>query len=109
APGLNHRPNLVGPVQILGNAGPGQYWFTKSAFANPAPLEFGNVGRNILSGPRLFSIDFSVVRRFRIKEGTNLEFNASAFNLTNTPWFDRPNVNLQDAAFGQVTTAQGNQ
>jgi len=109
ANGLTNRPNLIAPVQILGHTGPGQYWFSTSSFANPAPLTFGNVGRNILAGPHLFNIDFSLVRKFRITERVNLEFDASAFNLSNTPWFDRPDVNMQDAAFGQVTTAQGNQ
>jgi len=50
-----------------------------------------------------------LLRRFRITERVHMEFTASAFNLSNTPWFDRPDTNLQDAAFGQVTTAQGNQ
>ncbi|HZS51148.1 MAG TPA: TonB-dependent receptor [Bryobacterales bacterium] len=109
APGLTNRPNQVAPVKILGNVGPGQYWFTASSFANPPALTFGNVGRNILNGPRLFNIDFSLLRRFRITERVHMEFTASAFNLSNTPWFDRPDTNLQDAAFGQVTTAQGNQ
>jgi hypothetical protein len=109
APGNQNRPNLIAPVQILGHVGPGQYWFTASSFANPPANTFGNVGRNILRGPGLFNIDSTVVRKFRITERVNLEFNASAFNLSNTPWFDRPDTNMQDAAFGQVTTAQGNQ
>jgi len=109
ATGLTNRPNVIGPVQILGNIGPGQSYFTTGSFANPAALTFGNVGRNILHGPRLFSIDFSVLRRFRITERVRMEFTASSFNLTNTPSFDRPDTNLQDAAFGQVTTAQGTQ
>jgi hypothetical protein len=109
APGNQNRPNLVAPVQILGHVGPGQYWFTTSSFANPPANTFGNVGRNILRGPRLFDVDFTVVRTFRLTERFKLEFNASTFNLTNTPWLDRPDTNLQDAAFGQVTTAQGTQ
>ena len=109
APGLTNRPNLVAPVQILGHTGPGQYWFTASSFADPTPLTFGNVGRNILAGPHLFNIDFSLIRKFQIKERLNVQFNGSTFNLTNTPWFDRPDNNMQDVAFGQVTTAQGTQ
>jgi hypothetical protein len=74
----------------------------------PEPA-FGNVGRNVLAGPRLFEIDFSVFRRFRIGERANVEFRAESFNLTNTPHFDRPDTNFSDAAFGQVTTARGTQ
>jgi hypothetical protein len=109
APGNSQFPQQVAPVQILGNEGPGQFWFTPSSFANPAAGTIGNVGRNILSGPRLFNINASVFRRFNIRERTRLEFRAEAFNLTNTPWFDLPDTTLGDAAFGQITTAQGNQ
>jgi hypothetical protein len=29
--------------------------------------------------------------------------------LTNSPWLDKPDTTLGDAAFGQITTAQGTQ
>src|SRR5262249_38308709 len=109
APGNSQRPNVVAPVEILGEKGPGKYWFTPSSFANPPAGTIGNSGRNILHGPRLFNINASVFRRFRVTESVRLEFRAEAYNLTNTPWFDLPNTTLGDAAFGQVTTAQGNQ
>jgi len=92
APGLTNRPNLVRPARILGHPEPGQYWFTTSPFADPAPLAFGNMGRNILAGPHLFNIDFSLIRKFQIKKRLDVEFNASTFNLTHTPWFDRPDT-----------------
>src|ERR1700736_1042717 len=43
------NPNFTGPV-ILG--GPNQY-FNPGAFIQPLPGTYGNVGRNILQGPRL--------------------------------------------------------
>jgi hypothetical protein len=109
APGNSQWPQQVAPVQILGNVGPGQFWFTPSSFANPAAGTIGNVGRNILHGPHLFNINGSVFRKFSITERLKLEFRAEAYNVTNTPWFDLPDTTLGDAAFGQVTTAQGNQ
>jgi hypothetical protein len=109
APGNANRPNVNGLVSILGNIGPGQLYFNTHAFSAPPPNTFGDVGRNVLHGPHLFNIDASVFRRFRITERLNAEFRAESFNFTNTPWFDRPDTNFSDAAFGQVTTAQGNQ
>ena len=109
APGNINRPNVNGPVQIFGNIGPGQLFFDKSKFSAPAPNSFGNLGRNVLTSPRLFEIDASVFRRFPIQERFNLEFRAEAFNFTNTPQYDRPDFVFTDAAFGQVTTAHGNQ
>lgn len=109
APGNINRPNVSGPVQILGNIGPGQLYFNTAAFSAPTPNAFGDAGRNTLHGPRLFEIDFSVFRKFRVTERISVEFRAESFNLTNTPHFDRPDTNFSDAAFGQVTTARGNQ
>lgn len=109
ASGNSQWPQQVAPVQILGNVGPGQFWFTPSSFANPAAGTIGNVGRDILHGPHLFNINGSVFRKFNITERLKLEFRGEAYNFTNTPWFDLPDTTLGDAAFGQVTTAQGNQ
>ena len=109
APGNINRPNVNGPVQIFGNIGRGQLYFDKSMFSAPAPNTFGNVGRNVLHGPGLFDIDASIFRRFPIRERFNLELRGEAFNLTNTPQFDRPGFVFTDPAFGQVTTAHGNQ
>jgi len=109
APGNINRANVSGSPQVFGAVGPGQLYFDTSKFSAPPPNTFGNVGRNVLAGPRLFEIDFSVFRRFRIGERANLEFRAESFNLTNTPHFDRPDTNFSDAAFGQVTTARGTQ
>ncbi|HLX45515.1 MAG TPA: TonB-dependent receptor [Bryobacteraceae bacterium] len=108
APGNQQWPQLVAPVQILGNEGPGQYWFTPSSFAAPAAGTIGNVGRNILYGPNLFAINASLNRTFSITERFKLTFRAEAFNLSNTPQFDQPDTTFGDAAFGQITTANNN-
>jgi hypothetical protein len=109
APGNGNRPNVNGPVQIFGRIGPGQLYFDTAAFSAPPSNTLGNVGRNVLHGPHLFDIDLSVFRKFRVTERVRLEFRAESYNLSNTPWFDRPDSNFSDAAFGQVTTAQGTQ
>jgi hypothetical protein len=106
APGNGNRPNVSGPVNILGNIGPGQLYFDTSVFSAAKANTLGNVGRDILHGPHLFDIDFSIFRRFRITERMHMEFRAESFNLTNTPWFDKPDAVFTGAAFGQVTTAQ---
>src|SRR5262249_23272337 len=109
APGNGNRPNVNGAPRIFGATGPGQLYFDTSVFSAPPPNTFGNLGRNVLHGPRLFEIDASIFRRFRITERMNLEFRAESFNLTNTPHFDRPGTTFGNAGFGQVTTARGNQ
>ena len=109
APGNINRPNVNGTPEILGAHGPRQLYFDTSKFSAPAPNTFGNVGRNVLHGPGLFEIDFSIFRKFRITERVSLEFRGESFNLSNTPHFDRPGASFSDASFGQVTTARGTQ
>jgi hypothetical protein len=108
APGNQQWPNQVGPVQILGHEGPGQYWFSPTSFAAPAAGTIGNVGRNILYGPNLFVINASVSRLFNITERFKLTLRGEAFNLTNTPQFDQPDTTFGNANFGQITTANNN-
>jgi len=109
APGNINRPNVNGPVTILGNIGPGQQYFDPSAFSAPAPNTFGNLGRNVLHGPGIFQVDFSLLKKIRVTERVNAELRGEAFNLTNHPLFDRPNSAFGGQGFGQVTTAQGTQ
>ena len=110
APGNINRPNVNGPVQIFGGIGPGTLYFDTSKFSLPAAGTFGNLGRNVLHGPGINTFDASVFRRFPIRERLNMEFRAEAFNLTNTPQYDRPGyVFASDPNFGQVTSAHGTQ
>jgi hypothetical protein len=109
APGNGNRPNVVGTPAILGNVGPGTLWFDTSGFSAPAPATYGNVGRNILSGPGFANLDFSLFRRFLITERINAELRFEALNSTNTPHFNNPNTSLGSAGFGQITTAMADQ
>jgi hypothetical protein len=108
APGNFNWPQLVAPLQILGQEGPGQYWFSKSSLAAPAAGTIGNLGRDILYGPNLFVINGSLSRLFNITERLKLTFRGEAFNVTNTPQFDQPDTTWGDANFGQITTANNN-
>jgi hypothetical protein len=65
------------------------------------------VGRNILNGPGFFNLDFSIFRRFPIKETIAAELRGEAYNLTNTPQYARPNTTLGNPNFGRITGLQG--
>ena len=56
--------------------------------------DLGNVGRNVLRGPRQTNVDFSVIKRFPFGESKNLEFRAEFFNLFNQVNFANPISNL---------------
>ena len=53
------------------------------AVAGNLGTDIGNVGRNVLRGPRQANVDFSIIKRFRVDESKNIEFRAEVFNLLN--------------------------
>jgi hypothetical protein len=103
-PGNGNFADAVGPAQTLGGVGPGQYWFTTSAFAVPGANRFGNAGRNTLRGPHLSNYDFSLFRNFAMGERFKLEYRAEFYNLTNTPHFSNPSGNVSSGSFGTITS-----
>jgi hypothetical protein len=55
----------------------------------------GNAGRNILTGPGLTNLDFSVFKNnsvTRISENFKVQFRAELFNILNHPNFATPNT-----------------
>jgi outer membrane receptor protein involved in Fe transport len=104
--GLNGaRPNWApgaSPQTAMSNVPPG-YYFNPYAFAmaivqpgQPIPsakdpnalagdvgTDIGNVDRNTLRGPRQSCMDFSVLKRWPIRESSSLQFRADFFNLFN--------------------------
>ncbi len=88
------RPHLTGDPRAAG----GGLWFRPEAFEMPAPLTFGNAGRNVLAGPGFASLDLAIVRSLRITESATAELRIEAFNLAN-----RTNFGLPERTFGQPT------
>ena len=82
-----------------------QAWFDTTAFAPNAVFTFGNAGRNLLSGPGITNLDFAIYKSIKITERIGLQFRAEAFNSTNTPPFNPPNVQVGDPAFGTISAA----
>jgi hypothetical protein len=109
------RPNFAPGATIrtaTSNVPPG-YFFNPFAFARPVVLagqmipsssgtatasatgtDFGNVGRNVLRGPRQTNVDFSIIKRFRVDESKNIEFRVEFFNLFNQVNLANPISNL---------------
>jgi hypothetical protein len=85
------RPDLVAGVSLVPpGGGTADLWFNPAAFAPPEPGFRGTAGRNIVTGPDYRSVDFSVVKNFRIDERRSIQFRAEAFNLFNRTNFDLP-------------------
>jgi hypothetical protein len=99
------RPNVVAGCNP--NDGPKTVaqWFNVSCFALPATNTFGNAGRNIITGPGLVNLDFSLARNFAIRETMRLQFRAEAFNLPNHPNFNYPSSTQNSPSFGHIASA----
>src|SRR5262249_38667212 len=98
---LNDRPDLVGDP----NSGPrrSNEWFNKSAFAQPAPGTFGNSGRNVIIGPNLHSVDFSVNKLTKLAERASVQFRAEVINVFNRANLSLPNVDFNSSIFGAIS------
>ncbi len=102
--GAADRPNLIGNP-VLGNRDPSR-WFAVEAFGMPQFGSFGNAGRNILGGPSLRNLDFSLLKETGLGESATLQFRFEFFNVFNTPNFRQPNAVFGTPGFGRVLAAR---
>ncbi len=85
------RPNLLPGISLVSSGGgTPDLWFNLGAFAPPAVGFRGSAGRNIIEGPNYKTVDFSLVKHFRIDEKRSIQFRAEVFNLLNRANFDLP-------------------
>lgn len=82
----------------LTTGNPTAYINTK-CFPFPDPVNrMGNAGRNELTGPNLYEVDFSGYKNFpvrKISESGNLQLRLEVYNLLNHTNFDAPTDNFQ--------------
>ena len=103
----NSRPDLVG--NLTTNPGNTQEYFNVSALAevptvNGVLIHPGTLGRNVLIGPGIRTVDLSLFKNFPITERIKLEFRAEAFNIANHPQFSNPNTDISAGNFGTITS-----
>ena len=84
-----------------------QEWFNTNAFQQNAIGTFGDTGKNILRGPRYFDADLAAVKNAKITERLSMEFRAEFFNAFNNVNFGRPDGNLLDSTYGEITGMAG--
>lgn len=67
--------------------------------------QYGQSGRNILSGPGYSDTDFAVIRDFTFTERYKAEFRVEFFNLLNQVNFTNPASTVTSATFSQILSA----
>ena len=103
---------VVGVPKLLPNHSVDHY-FNPAAFTIPQSLptstggtetEWGNCGKNIITGPTSKNLDSSLFKNFYFSDSQRiyLQFRVEAFNTTNTPAFSLP------AASDATLTCKGN-
>ncbi len=95
------RRNLGSLVQESGT----NFFFDaddRSKFSTPNPGENGNSGRNFFIGPKQFSLDTSLSKKFKFGERWGFDLRLDAKNLTNTPNFGLPTATANSTIFGRI-------
>ena len=80
-------------------------YFDKTAFVPPSAFgDFGQLGRNLIAGPKQINTDLSIMKNIPVTERQRVEFRAEFFNLFNNVNFANP-VNVASSAnFGQIAS-----
>ncbi len=112
----SYNPNFTGPVRINGDWGNGDVkaavanatpFIDRNAFISAAPFTYGNTpvfGAYGLRNPHLWNSDMNVSRNFQVRENIKFVFGADGFNIFNYVRFGAINTNINNAAFGKVTS-----
>ena len=90
------RPDVTGAPLYAGSAG----GLNPLAYAAPAPGQWGNAGRNTITGPEQFSLNASLTRTFRLSERVNMDLRVDSTNVLNHVTFPNWNTTVNSSQFG---------
>ena len=104
-PGTGVTGSLRANVTGLSTDPPEGYYANPLAYVTPPPGEWGNAGRNSITGPKQFSMDASIGRTFMWGDRLNLDWRLNATNILNRVTFAAVNTFVGSSQFGLPTTA----
>jgi hypothetical protein len=98
------RPQYTGaPVY----AAPAGLFLNPAAYAPPPPGQWGNAGRNSITGPNQFSLDASMGRAFPFRDHGSIDLRFDATNALNHVTFTGWNTTVTSAQFGLPNPPNG--
>ncbi|HWF47550.1 MAG TPA: hypothetical protein VG168_11130, partial [Bryobacteraceae bacterium] len=101
----SERPSVYDNVPIVPAVQTAGSWINAAVFYAPANGAFGNLGRNVLSGPGLWQMDAALAKKIAFTERLGMQFRAEVFNVFNRAQYGQPNANLSTPGnFGVITT-----
>jgi hypothetical protein len=92
------RPDLTGPISIVGNV---NQWFDPTTFV--AVPRFGTLGRNVMIGPFFRNTDLSITKNVTVAQRYRLRLRADIFNLFNHANFGPPGNVVGTPTFGKIS------
>jgi hypothetical protein len=78
-------------------------WFNPAAFTFPRPYNWGNAGRNTLTGPPIYNFDLTLTKNIAFTESRRLIFRTEFFNAFNTPQFTLPASTIGSTGVGTIS------
>ena len=91
------RPEYTGAPLYAAPAG---YYLNRDAYIAPLPGEWGNAGRNSITGPSQFTWNASLGRTFRMNDRLNLDVRFDSTNALNHVTFSSWNTTATSTQFG---------
>ena len=70
---------------------------------NPQPGRRGTLGQRTITGPRVWALDGSMSKTFRISESKQVQLRFDATNVLNHPNFNGPEFDINDDDFGTIS------
>jgi hypothetical protein len=98
----NLRPDYTGAPLYAAASG---LFLNPAAYTVPSPGQWGNAGRNSISGPTQFTLNASMGRTFRLNGRFNLDLRVDSTNLLNHVTFTSWDTIVNSTQFGLPTTA----
>ena len=96
------RPDYTGAAV---HAAPPGFFLNPAAYTAPATGQWGNAGRNSITGPAQFTLDAGLGRTFRLSDRVNADLRIDAANALNHVTFPNWNTVVTSAQFGLPVTA----
>jgi hypothetical protein len=91
------RPDVTGvPVYDTSAGG----FLNPAAFVAPQAGQWGNAGRNTITGPGQFGLNASLARTFRVNERISMDLRVDATNVLNHVTFPNWNTTVNSSQFG---------
>jgi hypothetical protein len=102
----NARPDAVCNPNLDGGSRTVDRFFATSCFKIQSPIRYGNAGRSLVTGPLVNNFDVGILKDTSITERIKTQLRVEFFNFLNHPQWLPPNRNVDQAAFGVISSAR---